>query len=564
MLKKLHDGNSKSTEPEIPYFLQKDGSKDQESSKIFQNGTKNDSNHLNQAVDIDKKKELKEDSSEAVRDSVNSSNKSTNSINNDKLTSPKPSENISSNTSNDKATEKLNNNTTTTSTSMTTTSTMTAMPTNTSTATAPTSTSTATALTSTSTTTGGLDDGTKRLKAGVGQAKVTSLKTNTDIYKCTINACKLSFTNTNDFQAHISLHHPNLTTIPCCFCFNSPPSIEYFPHLTSHIKNVMKCLYCQVSHDTREELLKHLTETHPNQPKKINVCIRILNNLRGKKSLDKGNKANQVNKNISSRGKLVLSNSGKVDNNVGKGNDNTSSKSKVNENTTNKVDVNNNEEERLKNRNETKLSDNKTSLNTNSTIDIKPTVTQNNSDKKPPTTPNNNDTKHPTTPNNNNDTKHLITSNNNNDPKNTKNDQSTKSRSRKSLKPVKSLVQSVVEDEVEIRVVSGDLAVVCKQCSFTCGTESSLKQHCLDVHIGKVGTVGEDGEGGLGLFCCKLCSMKTDNKDEFFNHLAHHKLNSQVPHNSHIFYLLYLKSLQKSVNKKIILYHFIIQFKFCF
>ena len=278
----------------------------------------------------------------------------------------------------------------------------------------------------------------KKIKSG--QARITSLKTNTDIYKCAIDVCKHSSSTANDFIVHINSSHPNISNIPCCFCFDSLSKPDYQSHLSSHIKNVMKCLYCQVSHDTREELLKHLTELHPNQPKKINVCIRILNNLRGKKASDRN----------------------KISPNSVKANGQGSSKS-------------------VEDKNDPAFKEG-TKHDFNNTISSFTSI---------------------------------------NEAPLQKLDQTQKSRSRKSLKPVKTQKALVVEDEVEIKKVKSHelLGVLCEHCTYTTATESYMKLHMSDGHC---------EEKGAGMFQCNHCQFTCDCRHEFFNHLVHHNTNSQV------------------------------------
>lgn len=115
------------------------------------------------------------------------------------------------------------------------------------------------------------------------QARVSSPKSTAEVYKCYVDTCSSAFSQVSDFKQHINGMHQDVSSIPCCFCYSTYKRENIFDHLALHIKNVMKCIYCQVSQDTREELLKHLSDKHPNQPKKINVCIRILNNVRSKR-----------------------------------------------------------------------------------------------------------------------------------------------------------------------------------------------------------------------------------------------------------------------------------------
>ena len=105
------------------------------------------------------------------------------------------------------------------------------------------------------------------------------------LYRCMVAECSSSFNQVNDLKLHIGAAHEGLKLFPCSFCFQEFSSLELMSeHLSSHIMNVMKCLYCQVVRNTREELLRHLSSDHLGQPKKINICVKILNNERGRKA----------------------------------------------------------------------------------------------------------------------------------------------------------------------------------------------------------------------------------------------------------------------------------------
>ena len=442
MLKKLHDGNNVNNKPEIPVFLQK-GIKDKELPKISVNGVSSDSKSL-LAVNYEKKSEIK-----VKINNQNDINKNLNKTDNN----TKLQFDISST---EKSKQNIGH----------------PPPSNLI----------------------GTDDVTKKQQIGgkqpSGQARVTSLKTNTDIYKCHVEECKQFFGNTNDFQSHVLTTHPNLTNIPCCFCFDNLPSNNLLPHLGSHIKNVMKCLYCQVSHDTREELLKHLTEKHSNQPKKINVCIRILNNLRGKRMSDKNHGSKERNG--------VSSN--KVSNSLKKDSPSKFFEGFLSGNKETKKDIGGKffENSNVVNRENEKESALVTlSSEANTTQNSKANTTQISEAGIQ------------------------------------KNDQTQKSRSRKCLKPVKTQRSLVLEDEVQVKWVEErdgcGLGVSCQKCTYTTATESCMKQHCIDVHSNEGAVLAaERVKEQVGYFECKHCSMKTDLKSEFLNHLSHHKLPNKV------------------------------------
>jgi len=105
---------------------------------------------------------------------------------------------------------------------------------------------------------------------------------NSPIFPCVIAGCETSFNRVTELNNHFDQRHPDLgASMPCCFCYLSFKTRSAFVgHVQSHIKNIMKCSYCNDVYESKEELLAHIAVKHEGMPKRINICIKILNNER--------------------------------------------------------------------------------------------------------------------------------------------------------------------------------------------------------------------------------------------------------------------------------------------
>lgn len=101
------------------------------------------------------------------------------------------------------------------------------------------------------------------------------------IYLCSVETCGVSFNRVVELKAHFATGHPHLGSFPCSFCFECLPTLDgMMAHIQTHLINVMKCSYCKKVFNDKDELLAHISASHEGQPKKINICIKIVNNSR--------------------------------------------------------------------------------------------------------------------------------------------------------------------------------------------------------------------------------------------------------------------------------------------
>lgn len=111
------------------------------------------------------------------------------------------------------------------------------------------------------------------------------------IYLCSVENCGVSFNRVVELKAHFVTGHPHLGSFPCSFCFECLPTLDgIMAHIQTHLINVMKCSYCKKVFNEKDELLGHISASHEGQPKKINICIKIVNNSRLKSVTEGKNK----------------------------------------------------------------------------------------------------------------------------------------------------------------------------------------------------------------------------------------------------------------------------------
>lgn len=107
------------------------------------------------------------------------------------------------------------------------------------------------------------------------------------IYVCSVKDCGVSFNRIVELKVHFLAVHPHLASFPCSFCFESQPTVDgIMTHVQTHLVNVMKCSYCRKVFNEKDELLGHISSAHEGKPKKINICIKIVNNCRLKPAAD--------------------------------------------------------------------------------------------------------------------------------------------------------------------------------------------------------------------------------------------------------------------------------------
>jgi len=109
-------------------------------------------------------------------------------------------------------------------------------------------------------------------------------KTEKGLYPCAVSECVRAFNHEKDFLQHTNTEHSSLDVLPCPFCLDelSARTDALCIHLKTHVRNLVRCSYCAVMCDSTEELSPHMNAVHHGQPKKFNVCVKIMNNERRK------------------------------------------------------------------------------------------------------------------------------------------------------------------------------------------------------------------------------------------------------------------------------------------
>ncbi|XP_013787771.1 uncharacterized protein LOC106471699 [Limulus polyphemus] len=91
-------------------------------------------------------------------------------------------------------------------------------------------------------------------------------------YFCALGTCGFSTFDPSEFKKHYNTTHKTVSIFPCYYCKTEVISFErLLKHLKFHGINNFQCTFCLHGTETQEEILDHMTSTHPDKPLQLYV-----------------------------------------------------------------------------------------------------------------------------------------------------------------------------------------------------------------------------------------------------------------------------------------------------
>ncbi len=90
------------------------------------------------------------------------------------------------------------------------------------------------------------------------------------LYQCAVEQCYFATNYFNEFKSHNTFEHSGDTELKCIYCNTQ---FSHGDHLVKHLQeNIMKlihCPFCRTASQMKSVILAHISQKHPDKPKRI-------------------------------------------------------------------------------------------------------------------------------------------------------------------------------------------------------------------------------------------------------------------------------------------------------